>query len=155
LRLQHAVATEYFDQAGACLHCSMLQHELATEKRILVANDEFVALLPFASHMPFETWILPRRHQSSFAMVEQQRLRPLAEVLKTVLLKLHRGMENPDFNLTIDSVSRGDESKDYFLWHIRILPRLTTPAGFELGSGMSINTVLPEDAAQHLREVEL
>ncbi len=155
LRLQHAVATEFFDQTGTCLHCSMLRHELAEKKRILVANDEFVALLPYASHVPFETWILPRRHQSSFSLVEQERLRPLAEALKTVLLKLHRGLENPDFNLTVDSVSRGDESKEYFLWHIRILPRLTTPAGFELGSGMSINTVLPEEATKYLREVEL
>jgi UDPglucose--hexose-1-phosphate uridylyltransferase len=155
LRLQHAVATEFFDQAGTCLHCSMLRHELAKEKRILAANDEFVSLLPFASHVPFETWILPRRHQSSFGLVEQERLRPLAEVLKTVLQKLHRGLDNPDFNLTVDSVSRGDESKEYFLWHIRILPRLTTPAGFELGSGMSINTVLPEDAAQYLREIDV
>jgi UDPglucose--hexose-1-phosphate uridylyltransferase len=61
-----------------------------------------------------------------------------------VLLKLHTGLNNPAFNLTIDDVSRGDENKEYFLWHMRIIPRLTTPAGFELGSGMSINTVLPE-----------
>ncbi len=47
---------------------------------------------------------------------------------------------------------RGDEDKEYFQWHIRILPRLTKPAGFELGSGMSINTVFPEEAAAFLRE---
>jgi UDPglucose--hexose-1-phosphate uridylyltransferase len=55
--------------------------------------------------------------------------------------------------LTIDDVPRGDQDKDYFLWHIRILPRLATPAGFELGSGMSINTVLPEDAVAFLSEI--
>ena len=37
---------------------------------------------------------------------------------------------------------------------MRILPRLATAAGFELGSGMSINTVLPEEAAAFLRDVE-
>ncbi|MBI3839973.1 MAG: hypothetical protein HY288_18785 [Planctomycetia bacterium] len=63
------------------------------------------------------------------------------------------GLDNPDFNLTIDDVPRGDENQEYFQWHMRILPRLSTPAGFELGSGMSINTVLPEDAAAFLREV--
>jgi UDPglucose--hexose-1-phosphate uridylyltransferase len=57
--------------------------------------------------------------------------------------------------LTIDAVARGDEDKEYFLWHMRIVPRLTTPAGFEMGSGMSINTVLPEDAAAFITEVEI
>ncbi|MGE5195015.1 MAG: galactose-1-phosphate uridylyltransferase, partial [Deltaproteobacteria bacterium] len=155
LRLKYAVATDYFDMTGNCLYCDKLQHELEEKKRILAANDRFVALLPYASHLPFETWILPRAHQASFGLVSTEHFRPLAEILKTVLLKLHRGLENPDFNLTIDTVSRGDEDKSYFLWHIRILPRLTTPAGFELGSGMSINTVLPEEATEYLRNVDV
>jgi hypothetical protein len=107
------------------------------------------------SHLPFETWILPKLHQPSFGLADGARLRPLAEILKTVLQKLHVGLENPDFNLTINTVPRGDEDKQYFLWHVQILPRLTTPTGFELGSGMSINTVLPEDAADFLRAVEV
>ena len=154
LRLKHQVATEYFDLTGDCLYCVMLRRELSSDRRILATNDEFAAILPYASQVPFETWILPRHHQSSFGLHPRDQLRPLAELLKTVLLKLYRGLGNPDFNLTIDTVARGDESKSYFLWHVRILPRLTTPAGFELGSGMSINTVLPEEAATYLRDVE-
>jgi UDPglucose--hexose-1-phosphate uridylyltransferase len=96
---------------------------------------------------------VPRHSQPSFLSVEPRQMRSLSEILKTTLLKLYTGLDNPDFNLTIDDVSRGDEDKEYFRWHLRILPRLSTPAGFELGSGMSINTVLPEDAAAFLREV--
>jgi UDPglucose--hexose-1-phosphate uridylyltransferase len=155
LRLKYTVATDYFDMTGNCLYCEKVEHELAEKKRVLAVNDHFVALLPYASHLPFETWILPLQHQASFGMAPPLQFRPLAEILKTVLLKLHRGLENPDFNLTIDTVSRGDEDKSYFLWHIRILPRLTTPAGFEMGSGMSINTVLPEEAADYLRNVDV
>ena len=81
-------------------------------------------------------------------------MRALAELLKTTLMKLHRGLENPDFNLAIDTAPRGDELKEYFLWHMRILPHLSTPAGFELGSGMSINTILPEEAAEYLRGIK-
>jgi UDPglucose--hexose-1-phosphate uridylyltransferase len=62
-------------------------------------------------------------------------------------------LEDPDFNLTIDSAPRGEEDEPYFLWHMRIVPRLATTAGFELGSGMAINTVLPEDARDFLSEV--
>jgi UDPglucose--hexose-1-phosphate uridylyltransferase len=72
-------------------------------------------------------------------------------MLKTVLMKLRTALGDPDFNLTIDAAPRFEEDGEYFLWHIRILPRLSTPAGFELGSGMSINTALPEEAAEYLR----
>ncbi|MCA9069357.1 MAG: hypothetical protein KDA84_10560, partial [Planctomycetaceae bacterium] len=114
-------------------------------------NSEFVAFIPYAAHLPFETWVTPRRQQPTLDLVQPDQIRPLAEILKSVLLKLYVGLENPDFNLTIDTAPRGDEDKEYFQWHIRILPRLATQAGFELGSGMSINSVLPEDAATFLR----
>lgn len=155
MRSKLAIAADYFDMTGRCLYCVLLAEELADKRRVLAANNAFVAILPYASHVPFEIWILPRSHQSSFGKVKASDFRPLAELLKTVLLKLFIGLENPDFNLTIDTVPRGDEDKTYFLWHMRILPRLTTPAGFELGSGMSINTVLPEEAAEYLRDVKI
>lgn len=155
LRLKHAVATDHFDRTGHCLYCELLGEELMAGQRILAVNDQYAAILPYASHVPFEVWILPRVHQSSFGRVEPSHLRPLAELLKVVLLKLHVGLGNPDFNLTINTVPRGDEDKEYFLWHVEILPRLATPAGFELGSGMSINTVLPEEAADALRAVQI
>jgi UDPglucose--hexose-1-phosphate uridylyltransferase len=153
LRVQHSEAEEYFDHHGACLYCNMLERELAAQSRILVDNRDYVVFLPFASHVPFETWIMPRSTQPSFMSVNPNQMRSLAEILKTTLLKLYTGLDNPDFNLTIDDVPRGDEDKEYFRWHMRILPRLSTPAGFEMGSGMSINTVLPEEAAAFLREV--
>jgi UDPglucose--hexose-1-phosphate uridylyltransferase len=153
LRLKHIEATEYFDRMGECLYTALLRAELAAGCRVVVRNKHFVALMPYASHTPFETWILPTERQSSFMLVDPEHLRSLAVVLKEMLLKLYTGLDNPAFNLTIDDVPRGDEDKEYFLWHIRIIPRLSTPAGFELGSGMSINTVLPEDAAAFLSEV--
>jgi UDPglucose--hexose-1-phosphate uridylyltransferase len=155
MRLKHAIATDYFDLTGHCLYCVLRDEEIEAQKRVLAVNDEYAAVVPYASHVPFEVWILPRRHAASFGSVDPGRLRPLAELLKTVLQKLNIGLDNPDFNLMIDTVPRGDEDKEYFLWHIQILPRLTTPAGFELGSGMSINTVMPEEAAEYLRQVEL
>lgn len=155
LRHKYAVAMKYFDETGNCLYRMSLERELAAKTRVLAANDHFVAILPYASRVPFETWIVPRHYLSSFAHEDPRRLRPLAELLRTTLQKLYRGLENPDFNLTIDTVPRGDEAKPFFLWHMRVLPRLTIPAGFEMGSGMSINTVLPEEAAAYLRDIEV
>jgi UDPglucose--hexose-1-phosphate uridylyltransferase len=154
VRLKHAVATDYFDQTGDCLYCVLLAEELAGGDRVVAQNDHFAAVAPYASHAPFETWILPKVHQSSYGWVSAPLLRSLAEILQTVLLKLDNALDNPDFNLTINTVPRGEEDKKYYLWHIEVLPRLTRPAGFELGSGMSINTVLPEDAARWLRDAE-
>lgn len=153
LRARLTIATDYFDMTGQCLYCVLRNDELEAGQRVIAQNTEFVAFLPYASHVPFETWILPRAHHASFGDITNSQLGPLAQLLKTVLQKLFRGLENPDYNLTINTVPRGDEDKNYFLWHIAILPRLTTPAGFELGSGMSINTVLPEEAAEYLRGV--
>ncbi|HUE70429.1 MAG TPA: galactose-1-phosphate uridylyltransferase [Pirellulaceae bacterium] len=153
LRVKHFEASEYFDRTGSCLYAVIREQELEAGKRILASNEDYVAFMPYASHAPFETWIVPRSPPPSFTQVRPERLRTLAELLKKVLLELHTALDNPAFNLTIDNVPRGDEDKEYFLWHVRILPRLTTPAGFELGSGMAINTVLPEDAVAFLTEV--
>lgn len=121
----------------------------------MAENDHYAAIMPYASRVPFELWICPKKHQSWFGWVDPALLRPLAELLKAVLFRLHIGLENPAFNMTLNTAPRGDEGKEYFLWHLQILPRLTTPAGFELGSGMSINTVLPEEATEYLKGVEV
>jgi UDPglucose--hexose-1-phosphate uridylyltransferase len=155
LRVKHAIAQDYFDRTGDCLYTTLLEEELSVKRRVLCENAEYAAVMPYASHVPFETWILPKFAQSSFGDVAAHRFPALAEALRMVLLKLDAGLNNPDFNLTFNTVPRGDEGKDYFLWHISVLPRLSTPAGFELASGMSINTVLPEEAADFLREVEV
>jgi len=155
LRLKHFEAAEYFDRTGSCLYCVIAERELAAQERIVAANKEFVAFCPYAAHVPFETWILPRQHQSSFGRAEPQQLAALAALLKDVLLRLTAGLDDPAYNLTIDTVPRGDEEKSYFLWHLRILPRLSEQAGFEMGSGMSINTVLPEESARFLREIDV
>lgn len=155
LRHKLSVAAQYFDQTGECLYSVMLKEEEAAGERIVLANDHFVALAPYASQVPFETWILPRHRQSSFRWLDPSLLRPLAEILKNVLLRLDVRLHDPDFNLTLDTGTRDSEDSEYFLWHFRILPRLTHRAGFEMGSGMAINTVLPEEAAAALREVKI
>ena len=155
LRVRHGIATDYFDATGRCLYTVLLEEELASGERVLATNGDFAAVLPYASHVPFEIWILPKARESSFGRSSAEHLRSLSTLLKTVLLKLYSGLDNPDFNLVLNTVARGDVGKRYFLWHIQILPRLTTPAGFEIGSGMSINTILPEQGASFLREVKV
>jgi UDPglucose--hexose-1-phosphate uridylyltransferase len=73
-------------------------------------------------------------------------------MLKSVLSGLRRGARDPDYNLVVQSAPVGEESSQSYLWHLVVLPRIATTAGFELGSGMSINCVAPEQAAKAMRE---
>jgi UDPglucose--hexose-1-phosphate uridylyltransferase len=79
----------------------------------------------------------------------------LGRVLRTILAKLYRGLQNPDFNFTIRTAPAECVGVKYFHWYLSVIPRLTRVAGFELGSGMFINTVLPEQAAEFLRKIEV
>jgi UDPglucose--hexose-1-phosphate uridylyltransferase len=153
IRRKYEVATTYYDDTGRCLYCDVLKDEIALRERIVLDTERFVVFNPFASKFPFETWIGPKRHQPSFGQVSEQDLPELAHVLKRTLLSLHKALSDPDYNYVIHSAPVEDELKSYYLWHIQIIPRLTKVAGFELGSGMSINTVLPEETAKFMREV--
>jgi len=154
LRRKYEVAVAHYDDTGRCLYCDVAEQERQAESRVVMETDQFLVFHPFASRVPFETWITPKRHQPSFAQVSAENLRDLAPVLRKTLRALHDRLGNPDFNFMIHSAPIEDENKDYYLWHIQILPRLTTIAGFELGSGIYITTMLPEESAAVMREYD-
>ena len=148
-------ALRHYDEYGECMFCMAIEDELHEQARIVMESEHFVALEPFASATPFATYIYPRRHMASFGATSDAELDDLASVLKTVLGKLYAGLDNPDFNYTIRSAPHENAGVMYYHWYLSIIPRLTRVAGFELGSGMFINTVLPEAAAEFLRNVKL
>jgi UDPglucose--hexose-1-phosphate uridylyltransferase len=107
---------------------------------------------PYASRWPFETWVVPKRHAPALAPEDAGHVRDLALALQETLRALYRGLADPAYNLVLHEAPLRDSCEDYWHWHIEILPRLSTAAGFELGTGIWINTVLPEEAAAYLRE---
>lgn len=147
-------ALRHYDEFGECMFCQSLQEEISEGARVVLASDHFIALEPYASPTPFATHIYPRRHMASFGFITEDELRDLARVLKTVLSKLYVGLKNPDFNYTIRSAPDECSGVKYYHWYLSIIPRLTRVAGFELGSGTFINVVLPEAAAEFLRNVK-
>ncbi len=151
MRRQYEVAIAHYDDTGRCLYCDLVAAELEAKVRMVFETDGFVVFQPYASRLPFETWITPRRMQSSFGNISSDDLGELAFVLRRTLHGLDVALNNPHFNFVIHSAPAGDHQQDYYLWHIQILPRLTTIAGFELGSGIFINTMLPEESAKFLR----
>lgn len=155
MRMQYEVAISYYDDNGSGLYSDLTARELEAGDRIVMATDRFVVFHPFASHRPFETWIMPRAVQASFREASAGDIDALAPVLRTVLLKLYHGLDNPDFNYVIDSAPIGEERADFYQWHMRIIPRISEAAGFEIGSGIYINTALPEETARFMRDLKV
>ena len=158
-------AKQHYMQKERCLFCDVIQQEIESGERIVVATEEFVALTPFASRFPFEIFIAPRSHHHSFAEISDHMIRRLAVVLKEVLLRSKKCLNDPAYNFlihTIPNVKASPMRRNYwdtievdFHWHIECMPRLTRIAGFEWATGFYINPTAPEEAAQYLRDVEL
>lgn len=152
-RIEHAI--RYFDDTGECVFCRTLRDELQDQERIVAESPYFLAFIPYAALSPFHIWIFPKKHNACFGEIEAEQITDLAKILKLVLAKLYYGLEDPDFNYVIRAIRDKAKTIDYFHWYLSIVPRLTKAAGFELGSGMYINTSLPEASATFLRSVRL
>ena len=148
------VAHDYYADIGRCLYCDFIAWDLEEGgERIVAETSQFIVIHPYASHVPYETWILPKKHSASFGLFPTGYFTELSQVLKDVIFCLYLGLNNPAYNLVIDSTTTYDEDDPYYHWHIRIIPRLTTIAGFEMGSGIYISTALPEETAAYMREI--
>jgi UDPglucose--hexose-1-phosphate uridylyltransferase len=160
-----ASSKEHYRDKERCLFCDLIQQELESGERIVVATEQFIAMAPFASRFPFEIFIVPRYHHYSFAEANEDMLHQLAVVMKEVLLRVKKCLNDPPYNFlihTIPNVKARPKRASYwdtieldFHWHIEFMPRLTQVAGFEWGTGFYINPTAPEEAAKYLREVEL
>ena len=148
-------AMRYRDDFGACLYCTIMKDEMKDGTRIIDRNDSFVSFIPYAALSPFHLWIFPRKHAACFSGISDSQLHDLAQILKTTIMRLDIGLGGPDFNYIIRSLSPYEAANRYYHWYLVIVPRVTNPAGFELGTGMHINASLPDDNAKFLREVKL
>lgn len=140
---------------------ALLAYERAEGVRVVAENEEFVVLCPFASRVPFETWVVPKKHTPFFENITVRERRLLAEALQDILKRLSVGLNDPSYNYFIYSAPCDETgfvcdtaTFQYFRWHLQIMPRLNVWGGFELGTGLEINTMLPEEAAEYLRAVD-
>ena len=146
-------AKQYYGYKERCIFCDIIHQESSDKKRIISENDEFVALAPFAPRSPFETMILPKKHESSF--LSNKNFNLLAEILQKTLKQIDKVLDMPPYNLMFHTSPFRDEINNYYHWHIEIIPKLTKIAGFEWGSGFYINPTPPEEAAKFMREAEI
>ena len=155
IRYRIEEAQKYHEDTGECLYCRILAEELKDRGRIVLETEHFVAFVPYAALSPFHTWIFPRRHMASFDALTEVELLDMASALQQALQRLYYGLDDPDYNYVLRSLPDPHGNMEYFHFYLAIVPRLTKAAGFELGSGMYINTQLPEKDAEFLRGVRI
>ncbi|RKY31225.1 MAG: galactose-1-phosphate uridylyltransferase [Candidatus Omnitrophota bacterium] len=152
----------YYNYHERCVFCDLIKQELESKDRVILDIDGFIAIAPFAARFPFEVWVLPKKHSCDFTRLDQGMRLDLGKVMKKVLMKLKKGLNDPPYNYILHTAPFRREKVGYwksidydYHWHIEILPRLTRMAGFEWGTGFYICSLPPENAAKFLREVEV
>jgi UDPglucose--hexose-1-phosphate uridylyltransferase len=154
-------AKQYYDYKDRCIFCDILREEMKVGDRVVIETKNFLCFCPYASSFPFESWIVPKKHNCDFQEISHEEIEDMGFVLMSTLRKLR-------------AVFQGETPLSYFLhtapnrvprrnhwhtlgddyhWHLEIVPRLIRRSGFELGSGLFILTTSPEKAAKFLREV--
>jgi len=146
-------AKRHYDLKERCIFCDVVGQERRDRSRLVHENDEFVVFAPYAPRSPFETWIVPKRHESNFEAEPKERLGLCAQALGTALRRLAAALGDPAYNFIVHSNPLRDAASPSYHWHLEIMPALSQVAGFEWGTGFHINPVPPEEAAEFLRKV--
>lgn len=167
---------QYYEKNRQCIFCSLIDEALTFEatiydresgsvrRRISVGQyviergRHFVAIKPFASRYEWEVHILPLVHQSDYAEISDEHRQDLARVLRRAMARLDAVIGGAQYNFFLHSLPHDRTSahnEASYHWHLEICPRTSIPTGFELGSGLFVSTISPEEAAQQLRAVEL
>ena len=144
-------AARFLIREGECPYCRLVRDEVRRPERLLYADDHAVAFAPYASRSPFEVWVVPRRHDADFARADNRDVIATAEALRQVLGRLAASLDGPPYNLVLHSAPLREQVDATYHWHWEIHPRLREIAGLELGTGLPVNSVSPEDAVEELR----
>lgn len=145
-------AHAHYEDEGTCLYCTILDEELSARERIVFEDEHFVTFVPYAAEVPCEMWIMPRAHNPEFGRMTEEQVSGFATALHDALYRLHVRLGNPDYNFFIRTALEYNSEAPHLHWYMRILPRTTKQAGFELSTGMRINPSLPELDADFLRD---
>jgi UDPglucose--hexose-1-phosphate uridylyltransferase len=157
-------AREYFQHKDRCVFCDIVRQEEKQRARIVDTQGDYVAFCPYASRVPFEIWLISKKHNHLFESPRPAARRAnLAILLGRVLRRLEQ--LTPDFHLVLHTAPntahpKGELSEywktiagDYH-WHLEILPILTPRSKSYSFKEVYFNPVLPEQAAEKLRQLD-
>ena len=167
---------QYFNKQNHCIFCTLIDEALTYEatiydresgevhrkidvgQYIIEKSQHFIAIKPFASRYEWEMHILPLTHQMNFLECTTEALNDFSQLLKHTMQRLEAVLGGVQYNYFLHTIPNGKEYEKYsdsYHWYLEICPRTSVPTGFELGSGLFVNSISPEDAAKKLREIEI
>lgn len=139
----------FFNNHKKCVFCNVINREIRGPRMIL-ENEHFLVFAPYASITPMAFWIMPKRHSSNLSDLSKPEISALAKALKTSLKALKDLLNDPPYNY---GFHLSINAQDFYHWHLEVYPKLAIWAGFEINTGIYINTVTPEAAAESLRKI--
>lgn len=166
----------YYEKNHHCIFCSLIDEALTFEatlydrasgeirrkisvgQYVIERGEKFIAIKPFASRFEWEIHLLPLQHQADFITTGDSDLDDLARVLQRSMARLDAVIGGAQYNYFLHTRPQASLYADClasYHWHLEICPRTSIPTGFELGSGLSVNTISPESAAAQLRAIKL
>ena len=143
-------AARFVIREGECPYCRLVRETTRSTSRLVWEDTDSVAFAPWASRSPFEIWIVPRRHDADFGRATESDIKATASALRHVLATLARTLDGPPYNLILHTAPLRERVDATYHWHWEIHPRLRDIAGLELGTGLPVNPVSPEDAVEEL-----
>jgi UDPglucose--hexose-1-phosphate uridylyltransferase len=152
IRTETECCRRFYDDEGLCPICHTLEKEQKVGERVIFQNDHVIAICPFAAPIPYSVNIYPQKHVTSLTLIEDQILDSLAICTKRVLKSMEAFLGDFDYNLVFDSAPRDDCDAPFYHLRLRIIPRITTPAGFEIATEMNVNPFLPEKTALEIKQ---
>jgi UDPglucose--hexose-1-phosphate uridylyltransferase len=143
-------AARFVIREGECPFCRLVRDEIRRPDRLVWEDAGSVAFAPYASRSPFEVWVVPRRHDADFGRASTADVAATSEALRQVLGRLATSLDGPPYNLVLHTAPLREQVDATYHWHWEIHPRLREIAGLELGTGLPVNPVSPEDAVEEL-----
>ncbi|MCI0344578.1 MAG: hypothetical protein L0221_03905 [Chloroflexi bacterium] len=143
-------AARFVIRESECPWCRLVRDEVLRPDRLVWQDANSVAFGPWASRSAFEVWIVPRRHEADFGQATDDDVRATATALRTVLGQLAASLDGPPYNLVLHTAPLRERVDATYHWHWEVHPRLREIAGLELGTGLPVNPVSPEDAVEEL-----
>lgn len=141
-------AHRHMNENGTCPACSMITVESSGPRQVL-ATENFMAICPWAPMFPFEFWIYPKKHITSFAKITQKDINDLALMLRSTLGGMNKALKNPPYNLVFHLSPEKKNSRQIH-WHIEVYPQIASLTGLERGFGVFVNNIKPEKSAELL-----
>ncbi len=161
VELEFRTCLSHFRMKERCIYCDIIQQEVQQEKRVVDQNADFIAVCPFASRSPYELWLLPVRHSSSFEkdLTEPGRIHALASFFKSCLQRVEAISQSLHTVVHTEPNVKGNKPQtnwwltiaDDFHWHIEINPDIEGERRYLGSEGFYFNPIPAEEAALILR----